>query len=145
MEDDWDKLCLLVDMFPDTDFDILVSLLQEYNGNLDSVTDSIVGTGQSPRNAFDHLVATFPEVEVEAIEAFLVANEPIPQDFTQLESIFMVALSTTGKIKERSLKMNLSDFIKVIDDDSPRSESARTSSSYNTQNRFLFSCKLRSI
>ncbi len=148
MDDDWDKLCLLIDMFPDQNFDSLVSFFQEHGGDLEAVTNAIIGT-QYPRNGFDHLVATFPNLKVEAIEAFLVANEPVPEDFTELESLLMVSLNKAVKAKENSLKMNLSEFIKVIDNDNvnDRSNSWTTTSkkrnTYTRENQFSFSCKLK--
>jgi hypothetical protein len=142
MEDDWDKLCLLIDMFPDKDFEFITSIFQEHDGDLGAVTNAIIGS-QSPCNGFDHLVSTFPNLEVEAIEAFLIANEPLPQDFSELESLFMISLlNKPAKPKEKSLKMNLSDFIKVVNDD--RSAGCSVSgkcSSYCTTDNFLFSCK----
>ena len=145
MEDDWDKLCLLIDMFPEKDFDYLVDIFQENGGNLEAVTNAIIGS-QSPRNGFDHLVATFPNLEVEAIEAFLIANEPVPEDFAELESLLMVSLNKTAKAKEISLKMNLSDFIKVVNDDrsAPWNVAGRRPS-YSNTDVFSFSCKSKQL
>lgn len=115
MQDEWGKLCLLIDMFPDMDFEEILNIFQESDRDLDLVT-SIIIQNQTPRNAFDHLVATFPNLEPEAIEAFLVANEPVPQEIAELESLLMVSLNKSVKPKERPLKMNLTEFVKVFGD-----------------------------
>ena len=70
---------------------------------------------------FDHLIKTFPDVEIESIEAFLLTQDEISH-LDAIEKEFMKQTGLTNqnnvseknashvKSRDRPLKMNLSDF-----------------------------------
>ena len=103
-----------------------------------------VGGGHSLDNV-DHLVATFPNLEIEAIEAFLIANESIANDFDELERTLMMSLNGTKPTKESktALKMDLSEFLKVVGDGKRPDAAIKTGRSFNSN--FSFTCKIRFI
>lgn len=118
-----DKAAFLFELFPDEPIEYIYNILLDHNCDLDSTIKSVLDKdsdqeGTAPVSVFDRLTLTFPEVEIEAIEAFLLTQD----ESNNLDSIikeFMkqinAPLSPTCKSpRDRNLKMKLSDFNAIL-------------------------------
>lgn len=115
-----DKAAFLLELFPEESLESIFNTLLNYNCDLDQSIKAILEKDQDIASesisAFDHLVNTFPDVEIEAIEAFLLTQD----ESTDLETIvkdFMKQSSfpiSPGSALDRNLKMKLSDFNAIL-------------------------------
>lgn len=138
-----ENVALLSELFPEKDLELILDSFLQQDGNIEDTVKLLLNYPDHPiTNPFDHLVKTFPDVEIEAIEAFLLTRES-SQSADDLELITKEFMKqTTGgasKPRDRPLKMKLSDFgalLKTSNDETLRNYSYRKSG-----NGFNFTCK----
>ena len=117
-----DKVAFLSELFPNESLELIFNSLLEADGDTEMTISLILADEDNPKNdelsVFDHLVNTFPDVEIEAIEAFLLIHaDDLSSEATDLNSItraFMKQLQKTKKARDRDLKMKLSDFNSLL-------------------------------
>lgn len=120
-----DKAAFLFELFPEESLELIYSTLLNNNCDLDETIKVILENNYQfdqdfpveSESPFDHLINTFPDVEIEAIEAFLLTQD----ESADLETIvkgFMkqtnFPVSPGGKSRDRNLKMKLSDFNAIL-------------------------------
>ena len=140
-----ENIAFLSELFPDQDLEFILDSFLRQNCNFDQTIKFLLSDHQiesKPLCPFDHLVKTFPDVEIEAIEAFLLTQDE-SKDLEILEKEFMKQMTVTSSLtrskpRDRPLKMKLSDFnslLKTSKDANIKTQSPRTL-------RVLFTCKL---
>lgn len=138
MEDPDEKAAFLFELFPEESLASIYSTLLNNNCDIDESIKSILDKDNplsepdqdsKDESVFDQLINGFPDVEIEAIEAFLSTQdesadlETILKEFTKQTS---APVSPSFKsTRDRNLKMKLSDFTAVL----------KTSSEENFENR----------
>lgn len=148
------KIAYLLELFPETDPTDLLNYLISNEYDVDLTIKLILDQDLSkPQNlsypsAFDYLVVTFPDVDIEAIEAFLLARniENLNEEsasFDELAKEFMKQTDnsfprSTSK-RQNNLKMTLSDFSALLKTSQDRLIS-KTSSHFIYSNVFNYSC-----
>ena len=78
-----DKAAFLLELFPEESLEFIYSTLLSNNCDLDESIKVILGNDYEldqdflveSESPFDHLINTFPDVEIEAIEAFLLTQD----------------------------------------------------------------------
>lgn len=137
-----ENVALLSELFPDKDLELILDSFLQQDGNIDDTVKLLLNYQDHPiTNPFDHLVRTFPDVEIEAIEAFLLTRESQLADDLELITKEFMKQTTGGasKPRDRPLKMKLFDFgalLKTSNDETLRNYSYRKSG-----NGFTFTCK----
>lgn len=124
MEDPDEKAAFLFELFPEEPLEFIYNTLLNNNCDLDESIKVILekdyqfDQDSQDESVFDHLVNTFPDVEIEAIEAFLLTQdesddiETVVKEFIKQSSL---PTSPGGKPgRDRNLKMKLSDFKAVL-------------------------------
>lgn len=121
MADPDEQVAFLSELFPDLAIELIFNSLLQNNCDIDEAIKSLLDpVDHVDQNPFDYLISTFPDVEIEAIEAFLLTHEGEDEDFDGIEDDFMkqFALSTGSPRKARDrdgdLKMKLSDFSALL-------------------------------
>lgn len=153
-----DKVAFLLELFPNENIELIYAVLLNNNCDVDESIKAILDKDyQSDHKSdyeygstFDHLVNTFPEVEIEAIEAFLLTQDE-SSDLKTIVNEFMKQFHTDGRspvsARDRNLKMKLSDFNAILKTSSEELFDKRrllidSESKYNSK-EFLFTCKQR--
>lgn len=119
-----EKVAFLLELFPDFDIEFIFDTLLKNNCDLDETIKSLLDSPDDfieKQTPFDYLIKTFPDVEIEAIEAFLLTQDGADEnDLSKLESDFMkqfsgsVGLQHKPRDRDRDLKMKLSDFSALL-------------------------------
>ncbi len=130
-----DKVALLSELFPDARLEFILNALLNCDGDLEMAMSTILKNDSDLQiSPFDHLITTFPDVEVESIEAFLLINSH--DDLDSLTRDFMKHFQQTPKKpRDRNLKMNLSDFNSLLRTSKDKIPTFR-------KRYFNFTCKL---
>ena len=114
-------IALLSELFPDRDLESIINLFLWADCNIDETIKLLLNgaVDSIDLSPFDHLIKTFPDVEIESIEAFLLTQEET-SDLEAIEKEFMKQTggriltnqnySSQVKSRDRPLKMKLSDF-----------------------------------
>lgn len=131
-----EKLSVLIDLFPSDDFEDLLMQLEASDCDLENTINFIISQKNTPTDPFNHLIKTFPDIEVEAIEAFLLTTsydsefeDMDHQDHEEITQMFMkqqshkhdysremIPFSPVRRQKEKDLKLSLSEFQTVFSD-----------------------------
>lgn len=120
-----DKVAFLSELFPNQSLEFILNSLLKSDGDFDVAMNLILQDSDdaesmqynSSPTAFDHLVNTFPSVEIESIEAFLLINDHLSdqKDLDLITREFMKHQSTLPKSpRDRNLTMKLSDFNSLL-------------------------------
>lgn len=137
-----EKVAFLIDLFPDEEIEFIFNEFLINSGDIDETVNKILSHRSSNENEdyynlddeigsykktntnqFDYLVETFPEIEIEAIEAFLLTRDrdsdsgEFKDDFEELKNEFIQLkrdTQTNTKKRDNNMKMNLSDFKKLF-------------------------------
>lgn len=154
-----DKAAFLLELFPAESLEFIYKTLLSNNcdieesikvilANDDQFDQDFLVESESP---FDHLINTFPYVEIEAIEAFLLTQdesvdlEIIVKEFMKQSSF---PISPGGKSRDRNLKMKLSDFNALLKTSKEEIFDQKTkivdyeSSKKGESELFIFTCNL---
>lgn len=157
MEDPDEKAAFLFELFPEEPLEFIYNTLLNNNCDLDESIKVILekdyqfDQDSQDESVFDRLVNTFPDVEIEAIEAFLLTQdesddlETIVKEFVK-QSRSSLPTSPGGKsARDRNLKMKLSDFNAVLKTSNEEILDKRWKLIEHDRKSetFIFSCKLK--
>ena len=141
------NIALLSELFPDLPPEIILNSFLQQNCNIDDAIHLLLHSQIDPviSSAFDHLLKTFPDVEIEAIEAFLLTQET-QSDYETITKEFMKQMNSNIRIanspRDRPLKMNLADFGALFKSSNEKASFNYTRSNSRSQrNDFSFICK----
>ena len=144
-----EKVAFLIDLFPDEGIEFILNEFLINSGDIEqtinkilsnrsnndnedyyNLDDDIKSYNKTNTNQFDYLVEKFPEIEIEAIEAFLLARDEnsgeLNDDFEGLKNEFiqskMVTQTNAKKCrkKDNNMKINLADFKKLLTNSNSR-------------------------
>lgn len=134
-----DKIALLSELFPDLDLEIILDSFLQQDGEIDETIKLLLGHQDPFTNPFDHLVKTFPDVEIETIEAYLLTRESQSDDLELITKEFMKQTTLVLKPRDRPLKMKLADFGAILK--TSNDGFVETGNNYRKK-EFTFTCKI---